>query len=175
MPRFVEVQSYQTDWPARFKEEAAALEAVFGDLALSFHHFGSTAVPGLSAKPIIDILVIVSDIDAVDELIPKLQELGYHAVGEYGIPGRRFFYKGTSDLRSHHLHAYQSGDPQILRHLAFRDYMRAHPKPALEYAHLKEKLARLFPEDMDHYIAGKDAFVKEHEKRAMEWYREPAS
>jgi GrpB-like predicted nucleotidyltransferase (UPF0157 family) len=171
MGRKVEVVPYRNDWPAQFRAEAQALSAVFGGLLLSVHHFGSTSIPGLSAKPIIDMLIIVSDVQAVDALNDRLRALGYIAVGEYGIPGRRFFYKGSDELRSHHLHVYQSGNPHILRHLAFRDYLRAHPLSARAYAQLKERLAQQFPEDMERYIAGKDAFVKEQERRALDWFQ----
>ena len=172
MTRKVEVVPYHPEWPEKFSAEASALKAVFAKELLSIHHFGSTSVPGISAKPIIDILLIVRDIDAVDALAPRLEALGYHAVGEYGIPGRRFFYKGTDDMRSHHLHVYENGNPHILRHLVFRDYMRSHPITARDYARLKEELAHQFPEDMDGYIAGKNAFVREHEKRALDWWQE---
>jgi GrpB-like predicted nucleotidyltransferase (UPF0157 family) len=172
MKRKVEVVPYRSDWPAKFTEEARDLQALFAGQMLSIHHFGSTSIPGICAKPIIDILLIVRDIEAVDALVPRLEKLGYHAVGEYGISGRRFFYKGNDDLRSHHLHIYESGNPHILRHLVFRDYMRSHPMTARDYARLKEELAHQFPEDMDSYIAGKNAFVKEHEKKALDWWEE---
>ncbi len=172
MTRKVHIVPYHPDWPDKFTEEARDLQKVFGKQMLSIHHFGSTSIPGISAKPIIDILLIVRDIEVVNELAPQLEELGYHAVGEYGISGRRFFYKGTNDLRSHHLHVYETGNPHILRHLVFRDYMRAHPMSARDYGRLKEELAHQFPEDMDGYIAGKNAFVKEHEKRALDWWQE---
>jgi GrpB-like predicted nucleotidyltransferase (UPF0157 family) len=172
MTRKVEVVPYHVDWPERFKAEAEALARVFGSQLLSIHHFGSTAIPGISAKPIIDILVIVREIQTVDALNPRLAGMGYQPVGEYGIPGRRFFYKGTSELRSHHLHVYQAGNPHIMRHLAFRDYMRTHPVSARAYSRLKESLASEHPEDMEGYIAGKNDFVKEQEKRAMEWYQD---
>lgn len=170
MTRKVEVVPYNIDWPARFQVEAQELEVLFGGEMLSIHHFGSTAIPGTSAKPIIDILVIVRNINRVDALNPFLQKMGYSPVGEYGIPGRRFFYKGTHDLRSHHLHVYQTGNPHILRHLAFRDYMRAHPMDALAYSRLKETLALQFSEDMESYIAGKNEFVQNEERLAMDWY-----
>ncbi|HEX9018929.1 MAG TPA: GrpB family protein [Anaerolineaceae bacterium] len=170
MGRHVEVVPYHSDWPKRFAMEAAELSAIFGERLLSIHHFGSTSIPGTSAKPIIDILVIVKDINTVDTLNPRLLKMGYSAIGEYGIPGRRFFYKGTHELRSHHLHVYQAGNPHILRHLAFRDFMRTHPLHAQAYSLLKESLASQFPEDMESYIAGKSDFIKEHEKRALEWY-----
>lgn len=170
MTRKVEVVPYHADWPQQFLIEAEALRGILGDEVISIHHFGSTSIPGLSAKPIIDILVIVRNINAIDAMTPELEALGYHAVGEYGIPGRRFFYKGTDEVRSHHLHIYQTGNPHILRHLVFRDYLRTHPEPARTYAHLKEDLARQFPEDMEQYIAGKNSFVKEQEKIALEWW-----
>lgn len=170
MTRKVEVVPYHGDWPAMFSSEADNLRRILGNEVLSIHHFGSTSIPGVSAKPIIDILVIVRNIEVIDGFNPQLAVIGYHAVGEYGIPGRRFFYKGSDDSRSHHLHIYQSGNPHILRHLIFRDYMRTHPAPAHDYARLKESLARQFPEDMEQYIAGKNAFVKEQEKNALEWW-----
>jgi GrpB-like predicted nucleotidyltransferase (UPF0157 family) len=170
MARTVEVVSYRIDWPEEFDREAKALRRIFGDQLITIHHFGSTAIPGISAKPIIDILLTVREIDSADALSDELEELGYNAVGEYGITGRRFFYKGTEELRSHHLHVYQFDNPHILRHLAFRDYMRTHPMTAHRYGQLKEELARQFPEDMDKYIAGKNAFVKEQEREALEWW-----
>lgn len=170
MARKVEVVPYCADWPSQFQAEAEELHQVLGDEVMSIHHFGSTSIPGISAKPVIDILVIVRNIDVIDGMNPKLAAIGYHAVGEYGIPGRRFFYKGSDEVRSHHLHIYQTGNPHILRHLVFRDYLRTHPTPARNYAQLKEQLARQFPEDMDQYIAGKNDFVKEHEKIALEWW-----
>lgn len=170
MPRKVEVVPYHLDWPTQFEAEAALLRQIFGAEMLSIHHFGSTSIPGISAKPIIDILLIVRDIQRVDRLNPRLTAIGYVCVGEYGIPGRRFFYKGSDEFRTHHLHVYQSGSPHILRHLAFRDYMRTHPIPAHAYARLKEQLANEFPENMEAYIAGKNAFVKAHEKLAVMWW-----
>lgn len=170
MPRKVEVVPYHSDWPEKFQAEADALRRVLGDEVLSIHHFGSTAIPGISAKPIIDILVIVRNINMIDEMTPQLEAIGYHAVGEYGIPGRRFFFKGSDEVRSHHLHIYETGNPHIMRHLAFRDYMRTHPIPAQNYARLKEELARQYPDDMEKYIAGKNNFVKKQEENALKWW-----
>jgi GrpB-like predicted nucleotidyltransferase (UPF0157 family) len=172
MTRHVEVLPYHNEWPAQFETEADALKAIFGDQVITVHHFGSTSIPGSSAKPIIDILITVRAIQCADLLAQELMKLGYVAVGEYGIPGRRFFYKGTEDMRTHHLHVYQHDNPNILRHIAFRDYLRTHPVPARQYSRLKEELARAFPEDMDSYIAGKNDFVKQQEREAMEWWNE---
>lgn len=172
MVRKVEVVPYRQEWPFQFEVEAKKLREVFGDQVLSIHHFGSTSVPGICAKPIIDILLIVRDIDAVFALVPTLEKLGYLFKGEYGIPGRSFFIKGTEDVRSHHLHVYQINNPHILRHLAFRDYLRTHPDLAEQYGALKESLARQFPEDIDCYNEGKSDFIKEQERQALKWWAE---
>lgn len=172
MTRYVEVLPYQDKWAAEFEAEAKLLRLIFGDQVVDVYHFGSTAIPGASAKPIIDILITLKEIGYADELTPKLKDLGYVAVGEYGIPGRRFFYKGTEDLRSHHLHVYQVDNPDILRHIAFRDYLRTHPISTRMYSRLKEDLARMFPEDMQSYIAGKNDFVRHYERNALDWWQE---
>ncbi len=172
MTRHVDVVPYREDWPEQFKKEAEDLRRLFKDQLVSIYHFGSTAIPGTSAKPIIDIMITLRQIEAADELSPQLSAMGYHAVGEYGISGRRFFYKGSEDLRSHHLHIYQYDNPHILRHIAFRDYMRSHPMSARQYSRLKEQLAYQFPEDMDGYISGKNDFVREQEMQALTWWWE---
>jgi GrpB-like predicted nucleotidyltransferase (UPF0157 family) len=172
MTRHVEVLPYHIDWPALFEAEAQTLKRIFGDQVVTVHHFGSTSIPGSSAKPIIDILITVRDIQCGDALAQELKKLGYVAVGEYGIPGRRFFYKGSDDQRTHHLHVYQHDNPNILRHIAFRDYLRTHPVPARQYSRLKEDLARAFPDDMDSYIAGKNEFVKQQEREALQWWNQ---
>jgi GrpB-like predicted nucleotidyltransferase (UPF0157 family) len=99
-----------------------------------------------------------------------MEALAYEALGEFGIPGRRYFRKGGDD-RTHQAHVFQVGDPGVERHLAFRDYLRAHPGVAAEYGVLKAGLAQQFPEDIDKYMDGKDAFVKAAEQEALRWYR----
>lgn len=167
----VVVTPYDPRWPAEFEAEAARLSKVFGPLACAIHHIGSTSVVGLPAKPVIDILLEVWDIHAVDAFNPAMAALGYEAMGEYGIPGRRYFRKGGV-RRTHHVHAFQHDNrADIERHLAFRNYLRAHPADARRYAALKQELAARFPEDIEGYMDGKDALVKELERRALEWYR----
>lgn len=174
MSRRVEVQPYCPEWPRLFQAEALVLRGLFGKNLASIHHFGSTSVPGASAKPIIDIMAIVRDINCIDdrEWIEAIQAMGYVAKGEYGIPGRRFFFKGSEDVRTHHLHVYQENDPNILRHIVFRDYMRANPELSNQYSRLKEELARQYPDDMESYIAGKNGFIKMHEQAALSWWKE---
>ncbi|EQB34913.1 hypothetical protein M948_17545 [Virgibacillus sp. CM-4] len=167
--RKVIVTNYQEQWEEGFKKGTAKLEKVFKDILISIHHIGSTAVKELKAKPIIDILPVVNAIDQVDSHNQKMYELGYTPLGEYGISGRRFFKKGV-DQRTHHVHIYQAGNPHIDRHLAFRDYLRAHSQTAKEYGDKKEWLAIQYPYDIESYIKEKDMFVKQIEQQALKWY-----
>ncbi|WP_054332324.1 GrpB family protein [Merdimmobilis hominis] len=165
----VTVAPYNPQWPQLFEEEAKSLRALLGENLVALFHIGSTSVPGLAAKPIIDILPVVQDIDALDALTPQFAELGYEAMGEFGLPGRRYFRKGGEN-RTHQIHAFQYDNlGEIGRHLAFRDYLRAHPGARDSYAALKIQLASQFPADIDGYCDGKDAFVKEMERSALLW------
>jgi GrpB-like predicted nucleotidyltransferase (UPF0157 family) len=130
------------------------------------HHIGSTAVPGLAAKPIIDILMEVTALEELDALNQRMESIGYTPKGEFGIPGRRYFQKGGDD-RTHHLHAFARGDFNLARHLAFRDYLRGHPEVAREYGELKRAVAKTCENDIGRYCDGKDAFVKDIESIAI--------
>ena len=131
---------------------------------------GSTAIPGIHAKPSIDILLEVADLAGLDARAAAMVELGYEPKGEFGIPGRRYFRKDSAEgIRTHQVHAFQAGDAGIERHLAFRDYLMAHPAIAKSYTVLKQQLADAHPDDIEAYMDGKDAFIKEHEARAMAW------
>jgi GrpB-like predicted nucleotidyltransferase (UPF0157 family) len=153
-----------------FATESAEIAAALGDVVVAVHHVGSTAIPGIFAKPIIDILLEVDDVARLDQRSAAMQQLGYEALGEFGIPGRRYFRKnGSSGRRTHQVHAFEAGTPQVLRHLAFRDYLIAHPQLAQAYGQLKYALARQHPQDIDAYIAGKSPFLQEHEARALTW------
>lgn len=124
------------------------------------------------AKPIIDIMVVVKNIEKVDEFNKKLNDLGYENLGENGIPRRRFFRKGKTK-RTHHLHVFDyKNKTEIERHLAFKEYLKSHKEIAKEYGELKNKLAKNYPEDIKSYVNGKDKYVKKIEKRAIDWYRQ---
>jgi len=158
MKKHIEVVPYSLRWPKMFTAEAQLIKQALGNNCLAIHHIGSTSVPGLSAKPIIDMLPVVRDIREVDKAIKAMESLEYEAKGEYGIAFRRYFQKGK-DVRTHNVHVYEEGDPEINRYLKFRDWMRSHPDDAKNYAKLKEELATQFPQDILHYCNGKDAFV----------------
>jgi GrpB-like predicted nucleotidyltransferase (UPF0157 family) len=165
--RAVQVVEYDPVWPTMFWSERELLRRALGCAAVEIHHIGSTAVPGLAAKPIIDILIEVTDLAALDERNRAMEAIGYETKGEFGIPGRRYFRKGGEN-RSHHVHAFASGDLNVGRHLAFRDYLRSHPEVAAEYARLKMRVAQECGNDIARYCDGKDAYVKQIESLALQ-------
>jgi len=167
--RKIEVLPYDPAWLSLYRTEAGRLAEVFGAELVAIHHIGSTSIPGLAARPTIDTLAKVYDLAAVDALNPALIALGYEPHGEFGIHGRRYFPRLSGETHTHHLHVFQVGDQECLRHLAFRDYLIAHPDEAHAYGRLKTELAVRFPYDIADYMDGKDAFVKALERRALDW------
>ena len=134
------VVEYDPGWPAAFEAERADLARAFGETAVEIEHVGSTAVPGLAAKPVLDVLVGLRSLELPEERIAAVERLGYEYVGEYGLPGRLFFRKGGA-RRTHHVHAVEHGGDHWHRHLAFRDFLRAHPAEAERYAAEKRRAA----------------------------------
>lgn len=170
MPQHIFVVDYDPLWPLLFRKEADAISRILGDNLVLIHHIGSTSVPFLAAKPIIDIMPVVKDLSGVDAVSGEFVKLGYEYLGEFGIKGRRYLRKGGQE-RTHQIHIFQmEDDTNILRHLAFRDYLRSHRDVAMEYAALKKDLAARFPYDIDGYCDGKDAFVKRIENLALAEY-----
>ncbi|WP_110929580.1 GrpB family protein [Bacillus massiliglaciei] len=167
--RNVVICCYSEEWAIKFKEEANKLRSIFEKELIDIYHIGSTSVPGLKAKPIIDILPAVKDIRHVDWYNAEMKQMGYEPLGENGLSGRRFFQKGW-DARTHHVHFYQAGSDEIKRHIAFRDYLKSHSDVRDSYGQLKEKLARQFPYDIDSYMAGKELFIKDIERKAINWF-----
>ncbi len=167
--RNISVVPYNSIWERLFTDEAARLSTAFGGEALAITHIGSTSIPGIFAKPIIDILIQVKEIHRVDALNQQMTSLGYNSQGENGLAGRRYFTKGGDSERKFNVHTFQAGHPEISRCLDFRDYLRTHSLEARIYSDLKQALAAYYPNDIDGYMAGKDAFIKETIARAQAW------
>ena len=166
----VEVVPHDPRWRDAFEAEAKHVAAALGENVVAVHHVGSTAIPNIYAKPVVDLLVEVRDIAEVDGRSSAMESLGYEVMGEYGISGRRYFRKDNREgIRTHHIHAFGAGSEEALRHLAFRDYMIAHPSEAQRYSELKRKLAKEHPQNIDGYMDGKDDFIKEIDRRAARW------
>jgi GrpB-like predicted nucleotidyltransferase (UPF0157 family) len=168
--RKVEVVPHNPQWRDAFEAEAKHVAVALGENVVAIHHIGSTAIPNIYAKPVIDLLVEVRDIAEVAGQSSAMESLGYEVLGEYGIPGRRYFRKDDqAGIRTHHIHAFEAGSAEVVRHLAFRDYMIAHPGEAQRYSELKRQLAEEHPQSMDGYMDGKDGFIKEMDRRAAQW------
>lgn len=164
----VVVVPYNEEWGQQFEEEAKRLREIFQNELMDIHHIGSTSVPGLQAKPIIDIMPVIRRIEQVDAYNVAMETIGYQCFGEYGIPGRRHFNKKGE----RNIHMFQHGDPNIERHLAFRDYLRTHPQEAANYGSLKVELSQKFSDDFEAYMDGKDALIREIEEKTLAWHRQ---
>jgi GrpB-like predicted nucleotidyltransferase (UPF0157 family) len=171
LPSLYTFSEYSPDWPREFEREAARLRGYFKDEIITIHHIGSTSVPGLAAKPIIDLLPVIKTIDTADQMTGLLEKEGYRAWGEYGLAGRRFFTKDRNGYRTHNIHIYAEGHPDIERHVAFCLYLRSHEKERRDYEALKRDLFAKFPANIDHYTDGKTSFITHLELIATEWYR----
>jgi GrpB-like predicted nucleotidyltransferase (UPF0157 family)/uncharacterized protein YqeY len=155
----IRLAPYAVDWPARFEREAEVIRAAIGAwITGGVHHIGSTAVPGLTAKPIIDIQVGVADLAASRPCIPVLAGLQYQ-YAPYRTEEMHWFCKPHPSRRTHHLHLVPTGSQRFLDTLAFRDHLREHPEAAAEYAALKRDLAARFEHDREAYTDGKAELV----------------
>jgi GrpB-like predicted nucleotidyltransferase (UPF0157 family) len=152
------ISDYDTDWPLHFEEIAQPVRKAIADLGATVEHIGSTSVPGLAAKPIIDIDVAVASSDDVLTAIERLRSLGYLYQGDKGIKGREAFM-WPNGARPHHLYVVVQGNEPHRKHIAFRNHLREHPEVARDYAALKTRLAEQHAEDRLGYTDAKDAFV----------------
>lgn len=163
----IEVVPYNPDWPAMFLlERQRLLEALYPFTTLFVEHVGSTSVPGLAAKPVLDIVASVEHFPLNDEARTALALLGYEYRGEAGIAGRQFF---RTNPRTRHLHVYGLGQAEFERHMRFRSYLRAHADAARRYETLKLELAERFHHDRKAYTSGKDGLIAELLEDAHAW------
>ena len=158
MSQHITVTDYDPLWQKKYEEESLLIKGILADNCIAIYHIGSTSVPGLAAKPIIDIMVAVKSLEKVDGTADEFIKTGYEYLGEFGIAGRRYLRNG-GDERTHQIHIFQAEDwNNIGRHLAFRNYMRIHEKEREEYAAIKKALAQKYPYDIDGYCDGKEDF-----------------
>ena len=150
--RDMSVVDYDPRWPVAAADEIEQLRDVLGEILVRAHHIGSTSVPGLAAKPVIDLLLEVVSLSQLEAFDGAMRDLGYEPRGEFGIPRRRYYPKG-GDRRTHHVHAFRIGDSHIGEHLAFRDYLRAHPEISTEYARVKRQAASRHRHDPEGYVS----------------------
>lgn len=173
MPPPIKVELVQHDprWAEAALREAGALARAIGPGLLVVHHIGSTAIPGIHAKPVLDLMPVVRDLESLDGCRGAVEALGYDWWGELGLAGRRYCSKAdpATGRRLVQLHAYAEGSPAITRHLAFRDYLRAHPEIAAAYDREKARCRDMHPEDSHAYSDCKDGWIKRVEAEALAW------
>jgi GrpB-like predicted nucleotidyltransferase (UPF0157 family) len=167
----VRIVDHDPTWAVQAQGELRRLAEALGPVAVRLDHVGSTAVPGLAAKPILDLQVSVRAIEPVGAYADPLASLGYLFVPEPASPDYHFFAKPPERPRSHHLHVCAAGSEHERRHLAVRDFLRAHDDEAARYASLKRELVARHPQDRLAYIAGKERYVSDLEARAVRWAR----
>jgi GrpB-like predicted nucleotidyltransferase (UPF0157 family) len=163
----IRIVDYDPGWSAQAEAETRRVATALGELVVRLDHFGSTSVPGLAAKPIIDLQLSVPSIEPIEAYRGPLEQLGYLFVPDPGFSDWHFFAKPPERPRTHHLHVVEAGSHHERRHLAVRDYLRAHPEEAANYEALKRRLVAAHPGDRLAYIEGKDPFMRALEKRAL--------
>ena len=169
MTRTIEIVDHDPGWAEAFAAISGAAKAALGPLALRVDHVGSTSVPGLGAKPIVDLDVVIESPALLPPVVDKLAALGYSHKGDLGIPGREAFGREDDTVPrdgsgrawpAHHLYVCARESRELHRHVRFRDYLRSHPDSAASYEALKRALAQRHPHDIESYIEGKSEFVE---------------
>ena len=156
------VVPYDETWSSSFEEIKKEIESVIGELIIGIEHVGSTSVEGLSAKPCIDIDVIIKDYSIFDDVVSKLETIGYIHEGDLGIKDREAFkYLNKPHLQQHHLYVCPQYSEELHRHIIFRDFLRANPEVSKRYGAVKEKTAQLFLNDIEKYIEYKSPCIEE--------------
>ena len=160
------VLPYDSAWKTAFEDIRAELDAALGNLAIAIEHVGSTSVVGMSAKPIIDIDVVIPDYTVFDDVVQRLAQIGYTHEGDLGIKDREAFkYTDKPHLQKHHLYVCPQNSAELHRHVTFRDFLRANPDAVKTYSAVKETAAERYPDDIDGYINYKSPCIEELYKR----------
>lgn len=174
MPREMIVVPYDDMWSEMYEKEKNILLDIFANLIIDIQHFGSTSIKGLSAKPIIDIMIVVNDINQIDEYNHVMESYGYIARGEKGIEGRRYFVKLSPDNsgnHTHHIHIYQKENLHISDELMFRDYLRIDNKAFKEYERVKIEASLKFRYNPREYVDAKYDCIMSIMDKAKSYYK----
>ena len=161
----VVLRTHNPLWGELFKQEKELISSVIADFLIDIQHIGSTVIPNIVAKPIIDIAVAIDSIDNIEKIIPPLENIGFIYRGEQGIPDRHLFVKGGENVRTH-LHVMQKGHYEWDKHILFRDYLKKHPNDAKQYSELKQKLFLKYGNDREKYTDSKSDFIQNIIKKA---------
>lgn len=167
----VQLEEYNEKWKEGFEEQKKVLKEIFKDDALEIEHVGSTSIPGLKAKPIIDMAIAVKDLDVALKYVDELEKHGYNFRGNAGVEGRYFFAKGPEDNRTHYLHVEPIDSPNWETHVLYKRYLLENPEVVKEYEKLKKELAKKYPNDRKSYTAGKNEFIQKVLEKARKKYK----
>lgn len=158
--RQIIVASYNPAWPHEFAKIENEIMPHIRDLVITIEHVGSTAVPGLPAKPVIDMNIIIQSNDILPNVVQKLAQTGYNHIGDLGIADREAFrYENKPHLMAHHLYVCPKTSAEHKKQVAFRDYLRQNPEERQRYGEIKTEMAKKFPRDIDSYIKGKEPVI----------------
>jgi len=172
--RAIRIVDYDSGWPSAASRELARIRKAVGPAAVRLEHVGSTSVPGLAAKPILDLQLSVASIAPTAAYADPLEDLGYLFAPDPGSPDLHFFGKPAERPRSHHVHVCEAGSEHEFRHLAVRDFLRTHSAEVASYAALKRAIAARHPQDRLAYIDAKEEYLTSLEARAVAWARQRA-
>jgi len=156
----VELKPYNSQWKEFYRKESELISSTISDYLVDIQHIGSTAIPGIIAKPIIDIAVAINSLENIEKIIGPLSEIGFIYRGEQGIPDRHMFVKGGEELRTHHMHVMHKSHYEWKKHILFRDYLMNHPKEVKKYSELKRRLEKQFKHDRESYTESKSEFIE---------------
>ena len=157
----VALEEYNENWNEDYRKEAEVLKDVLGDFVIEIHHVGSTSIKGLSANPIIDILLVIDSFDNINKVESILINYGYTNMGKQGIEDRYFFPKGADDARTHYVHIVDSKGDTYYNQLLFRDYLNEHPEYVKKFCDLKQDLADKYADNRRMYTACKSDFISD--------------
>ena len=166
-----DIESYDPQWVSKFNDIKKVVAKIFGKNAIAIEHVGSTSIPGMKAKPIIDVLIIVEKMQPFQKERDEMAALGYENGDDYIAPDTIIFFKTDGDRKTENIHVCVKDSPKAIQFLNTRDYVRTHPERAKAYSELKEKLKQSFPDDYPAYRSGKQAFIDETERLTIEWKR----
>ncbi len=168
----VELEEYNSNWKKEYEKEEKLLKDVLGNRIIEIHHIGSTSIEGLQAKPIIDILIVINNLDEIAEIEEILKPYNYENRGQQGVSDRFFFAKGPEDARSHYIHFVEPNSNTYYNQIYFKRYLIDHPKYIKKYCDLKQELAKKYADERPKYTQGKNEFITDVINKAKMEYND---
>ncbi len=168
----VELSEYDSNWKNDYEKEEKLLKGVLKDKIIEIHHIGSTSIPGLMAKPVIDILIVINSLSEISTIELLLKPYDYENRGQQGVADRYFFAKGPEDTRTHYIHLAELNSDTYFNVVYFKKYLIEHPEYIQKYCDLKQDLAKKFADERPKYTHGKNEFIINVIKLAKEEYKQ---